>query len=154
MEMLLFRLRQLTCAPWFILSACLWKRTCWRCCKTTVLLGSLCFLVEVVCMRDEYNIILSTPIEADNIGCFVQYQYIGKTQISADILAKTKKMVKTLNEKTFPIRRGFEQLSTIIYWWVVVFQSFAKIVAPAQLKGKPPGNCGYHRRETTLDLKC
>jgi len=65
-------------------------------------------------MRDEYNIILSTPIEADNIGRFGQYRYIGKTQISADILAK--KMLKTLNEKTFPIRKGFEQLSTIIYW--------------------------------------
>ena len=152
MEMLLFRLRRPTCAPWFILSACLWKCTCWRCCKTTVLLGSLCFLVEVVCMRDEYNIILSTPIEADNIGRFGQYRYIGKTQISADILAK--KNVKNSKREDFPIRRGFEQLSTIIYWWVVVLQSFAKIVAPARPKGKPPGNCRYHRRKTTWDLNC
>ena len=36
-------------------------------------------------MREEYNSVLSTPIEADNIGRFSRYRYIGKTQISADI---------------------------------------------------------------------
>jgi len=34
--MLLFRRRPPTHAPWLILSACLWNRTCWRCCKITV----------------------------------------------------------------------------------------------------------------------
>jgi len=51
-------------------------------------------------MRDEYNIILSTPIEADNIGRFGQYRYISKTQISADILAK--KNVKNSKREDFP----------------------------------------------------
>jgi len=36
-------------------------------------------------MHEEYNSILSTPIEADNIGCFGRYRYIDKTQILADI---------------------------------------------------------------------
>jgi len=43
------------------------------------------FLAQVVWMREEYNSVLSTPIEADNIGRFGRYRYIGKTQISADI---------------------------------------------------------------------
>jgi len=43
----------------------------------------LCFLVQVVYMLEEYNSILSTPTEADNIGHFDQYQYIGETQIAA-----------------------------------------------------------------------
>jgi len=46
-------------------------------------LGLLCFLVQVVYMLEEYNSILSTPTEADNIGHFDQYQYIGETQIAA-----------------------------------------------------------------------
>jgi len=41
-------------------------------------LVSLCCLAHVVCMCEEYNYILSTPIEA--IG---QYRYISKSQISA-----------------------------------------------------------------------
>ena len=36
-------------------------------------------------MREEYNRVLSTPIEADIISRFGWYRYIGKTQISADI---------------------------------------------------------------------
>jgi len=36
-------------------------------------------------MRGEYNSVLSTPTEADNIGRFGRYRYLGKTQISADI---------------------------------------------------------------------
>jgi len=36
-------------------------------------------------MHEEYISVLSTLIEADNIGRFGRYQYIGKTQISADI---------------------------------------------------------------------
>jgi len=34
-------------------------------------------------MREEYNSVLSTPAEADKIGRFGRYRYIGKTQISA-----------------------------------------------------------------------
>jgi len=34
-------------------------------------------------MREKYNSILSTPTEADKIGRFGRYRYIGKTQISA-----------------------------------------------------------------------
>jgi len=36
-------------------------------------------------MREEYSSVLSTPIEADNIGQNGRYRYIGKTQIPADI---------------------------------------------------------------------
>jgi len=36
-------------------------------------------------MREEYNSVLSTPTEAYKIARFDRYQYIGKTQISADI---------------------------------------------------------------------
>jgi len=36
-------------------------------------------------MRVEYNSVLSTPIEADNIGRLGRYRYISKTQISVDI---------------------------------------------------------------------
>jgi len=36
-------------------------------------------------MRQEFYSILSTPGEADKIGHFGQYQYIGKTQTSANI---------------------------------------------------------------------
>jgi len=43
----------------------------------------LCFLAQVVYMLEEYNSILSTPTEADNIGHFGQYRYISETQISA-----------------------------------------------------------------------
>jgi len=32
-------------------------------------------------MREEYNSVLSTPTEADKIGRFRRYRYIGKTQI-------------------------------------------------------------------------
>jgi len=36
-------------------------------------------------MREEYNSVLSTPTEADKIGRFGRYRYIGKIQISVDI---------------------------------------------------------------------
>jgi len=36
-------------------------------------------------MREEYNSVLSTPIEADNIGRFGRYRYIGKSQKSVDL---------------------------------------------------------------------
>jgi len=42
-------------------------------------LGSLCFLVQVVCRHEEYNSILSTLTDADKIGCFGLYWHIGKT---------------------------------------------------------------------------
>jgi len=70
----LFRLWRPTRASWFILSACLWKRTCWRCSKITVLNW---FLAQVVWMREEYNSVLSTPTEADKISRFGRYWYIG-----------------------------------------------------------------------------
>jgi len=38
------------------------------------LLASLCFLAQVVWMREEYNSVLSTPIEAGNISCFGRYR--------------------------------------------------------------------------------
>jgi len=44
-------------------------------------------------MREKYNSALSTPIEADTIGRFDRYQYIGKTQISADISARPNILV-------------------------------------------------------------
>jgi len=34
-------------------------------------------------MREEYNSVLSTPTEADKIGHFGRYRYIGKIKISA-----------------------------------------------------------------------
>jgi len=34
-------------------------------------------------MCEEYNSVLTTPTEADEIGCFGRYQYIGETQITA-----------------------------------------------------------------------
>jgi len=36
-------------------------------------------------MCEEYNSVLSTHIEADNIGRFGRYRYIGKTHISVDL---------------------------------------------------------------------
>jgi len=36
-------------------------------------------------MREENNSVLTRPTEADKIGRFGRYRYIGKTQISADI---------------------------------------------------------------------
>jgi len=39
------------------------------------------FCISDVRMREEYNSILSTPAEADKIGCFGRYRCIGKTQI-------------------------------------------------------------------------
>ena len=34
-------------------------------------------------MREEYNSVLATPTEADEIGRFGRYRYIGETPISA-----------------------------------------------------------------------
>ena len=39
-------------------------------------------------MREEHNSLLSTPTEADKIGYYGRYRYIGKTQLSADISAR------------------------------------------------------------------
>jgi len=39
----------------------------------------LSFLAQVVWMRDDYSRVLSTPIEAYNMGRFGQYTYIAKT---------------------------------------------------------------------------
>jgi len=39
-------------------------------------------------MREEYNGVLSTPNEADKIGHFGRYRYIGKTQISARYISQ------------------------------------------------------------------
>ena len=40
-------------------------------------------------MREEYNSVLSTLTEADKIGRFGRYRYIGKTQISADYIGRS-----------------------------------------------------------------
>ena len=63
MMMLLFELRQPTRAPWFILSACFGKRTCWRCCKITLLTW---FLVRCAFLRK-----LATCV--GNITAFCQH---------------------------------------------------------------------------------
>jgi len=39
-------------------------------------------------MREEYNSVLSTPIEADKIGRFGRYRCTGETQISARYIAQ------------------------------------------------------------------
>jgi len=39
-------------------------------------------------MREEYTSVLPIPTEADKIGRFGRYQYIGKTQISADYIGQ------------------------------------------------------------------
>ena len=39
-------------------------------------------------MHEEHNSLLSTPTEADKIGYYGRYRYIGKTQLSADISAR------------------------------------------------------------------
>ena len=82
---LLFRLWRPTHAPWLILSiyetapaSVVVRQLSWQ--------ASLCFLAQVVWMCEEYNSVLSTPIEADTISRFGRYRYIGKTQISANIL--------------------------------------------------------------------
>jgi len=36
-------------------------------------------------MREEYNSVLSTPIEANSIGHFGRYRYIGKTRIFGQV---------------------------------------------------------------------
>jgi len=42
-------------------------------------------------MREEYNSVLSTPTEADKIGRFGRYRYIGETQISARNIGPARK---------------------------------------------------------------
>jgi len=39
-------------------------------------------------MREEYNSVLSTPTEADKIGRFGRYRYIGQTEISVDYIGQ------------------------------------------------------------------
>jgi len=34
-------------------------------------------------MHEEYSSVLSTPTEANKIGCFGQYRYVGETQVLA-----------------------------------------------------------------------
>jgi len=46
-------------------------------------------------MREEYNSVLSTPAEADNIGRFGRYRYIGEAQISAWLIYRS---MSTLND--------------------------------------------------------
>jgi len=43
----------------------------------------LCFIAQVICICEEYNSVCSRPTEADKIGPFGQYRYIGKIQILA-----------------------------------------------------------------------
>jgi len=49
-------------------------------------------------MLVEYNSILSTPTEADNIGHFGQYRYIGETQILARYIGLSL-VIMNLNQK-------------------------------------------------------
>jgi len=64
-------------------------------------------------MREEYISVLSTPIEADNIGRFGRYRYIGKTQISADISVDLYKWLcknlKALRAVTLELWNWFQQ---------------------------------------------
>jgi len=55
-------------------------------------------------MREEYNSVLSTPIEADNIGRFGRYRYIGKTQISADISVDLYFILSPVQQYTTPFK--------------------------------------------------
>jgi len=48
-------------------------------------------------MREEYNSVLSTPTEADEIGRFGRYRYIGKTHISVDLWQKISTMIRDKN---------------------------------------------------------
>ena len=61
------------------------------------------FLRKLSGMREEDNSVLSTPTEADKIGPFGRYRYIGETQISAQYIGLSlvfalhfKKYVQTL----------------------------------------------------------
>jgi len=64
----------------------------------------LCFLEQVVWIREEYNSVLPTPTEADKFGRFGRYRYIGKTQISADFIGpslQTTTCFQNVNELAF-----------------------------------------------------
>jgi len=110
-----FRLRWSVHASWLILSvvyktapaASIAVSYCW--------LASLCFLAQVVWMREEYNSVLTTPTEANEFNHFGQYQYIGKTQISAR-----------------PIWPIYQSISTFQYW--------DRHVEPSQTWGSIPNN--------------
>jgi len=52
-------------------------------------------------MREEYNSVLSTPIEADHIGRFGRYRYIGKSQIIGDQSVTTDDHRLLLKNKKF-----------------------------------------------------
>jgi len=47
-------------------------------------------------MCEEYNSVLSTPFEADKIGCFGRYRYIGKTLISTQYIGQADILVYLL----------------------------------------------------------
>jgi len=76
--MLLFRLRRPTHCSMVHL-VCLFRKTHLLALLQDNCLELLrCAFLQVVCMREEYNSALSTPTEADKIGCFGRYRYIGK----------------------------------------------------------------------------
>jgi len=52
-------------------------------------------------MREEYNNVLSTPTEADKIGRFGRYRYIGKTQISANYIGLSLELSIAHNNNIF-----------------------------------------------------
>jgi len=53
-------------------------------------------------MREEYNSVLSTPTEADKIGHFGRYRYIGKIKISARPIYR---LISSYN-KVLPVHRN------------------------------------------------
>jgi len=57
-------------------------------------------------MREENNSVLSTPTEADTIGRFGQYRYIGETQISARYIGLSLANI-------FP---DVQQLYILLFW--------------------------------------
>jgi len=81
MMMFLFWLWWPTHGPWFILSACLWKCTCLRCCKINVLTWFVVLSCTSCLHAWGIDSVLSKPTEADLINRFGRYWYIGKTQI-------------------------------------------------------------------------
>jgi len=83
-------------------------------------------------MREEYNSVLSTPTEADKIGQFGRYRYIGKTQISArpiyrsiSSVGDTRVSCPTLLRSTIV---GFEKKGRISLLWLTFSSPLASLL--------------------------
>jgi len=80
-------------------------------------------------MREEYSSVLSTPTEADKIGRFGRYRYIGKTQMSArPIYRSISSADLSLNLLRENISLFSEQIKSTAMLYKPIFQSvsFAK----------------------------